>query len=61
VIGTLAGVLIISAIRNGLVLLNVQAFWQQVAVGAIIVLAVVINQIVRGEFRLSSIRRALKR
>jgi ribose transport system permease protein len=61
VVGTLAGVLIISVIRNGLVLLNVQAFWQQVAVGAIIVLAVVINQAVRGEFRWSSIRRALKR
>jgi ribose transport system permease protein len=61
VVGTLAGVLIISVIRNGLVLLNVQAFWQQVAVGAIIVLAVVINQAVRGEFRWSSVRRALKR
>jgi ribose/xylose/arabinose/galactoside ABC-type transport system permease subunit len=61
VVGTLAGVLIISVIRNGLVLLNVQAFWQQVAVGAIIVLAVVINQIVRGEFRLSSIRHTLNR
>lgn len=61
VIGTLGGILIISVIRNGLVLMNVQAFWQQVAVGAIIVLAVVINQIARGEFRLSSIRRTLNR
>jgi ribose/xylose/arabinose/galactoside ABC-type transport system permease subunit len=61
VVGTLGGILIISIIRNGLVLLNVQAFWQEVAVGTIIVLAVVINQIARGEFRLSSIRRTLNR
>jgi ribose/xylose/arabinose/galactoside ABC-type transport system permease subunit len=61
VVGTLGGILIISVIRNGLVLINVQAFWQEVAVGLIIVLAVVINQIARGEFRVSSIRRTLNR
>jgi ribose/xylose/arabinose/galactoside ABC-type transport system permease subunit len=61
VIGTLGGILIISVIRNGLVLINVQAFWQEVAVGLIIVLAVVINQIARGEFHISSIRRTLNR
>jgi ribose/xylose/arabinose/galactoside ABC-type transport system permease subunit len=61
VMGTLGGVLIISVIRNGLVLLDVQAFWQQVAVGVIIVLAVVINEIARGELNLASIRRSLNR
>lgn len=61
VLGTLAGVLIIAVIRNGLVLMNVQAFWQQVAVGSIILAAVVINQIVRGELSLASILRTLKR
>lgn len=61
VTGTLGGILIISVIRNGLVLINVQAFWQEVAVGLIIVLAVVINQIARGEFRISSLRRTLNR
>jgi ribose/xylose/arabinose/galactoside ABC-type transport system permease subunit len=61
VVGTLGGILIISVIRNGLVLVNVQAFWQEVAVGLIIVLAVVINQIARGEFNVSSIRRTLNR
>lgn len=55
VMGTLGGVLIIQTIRNGLVLLNVQAFWQQIAVGAIIVLAVIINQAVKGELRLSQL------
>jgi ribose/xylose/arabinose/galactoside ABC-type transport system permease subunit len=61
VIGTLGGILIISVIRNGLVLLNVQAFWQEVAVGVIIVLAVVINKIVRGELSLASLGRTLNR
>ena len=61
VIGTLGGVLIISTIRNGLVLLNVQAFWQQVAVGTIIILAVVINQIAKGELRLADLTARLRR
>jgi ribose/xylose/arabinose/galactoside ABC-type transport system permease subunit len=61
VIGTLGGILIISVIRNGLVLLNVQAFWQEVAVGVIIVLAVVINKIVRGELSWASLWRTLNR
>lgn len=49
VIGTLGGVLIITTIRNGLVLLNVQAFWQQIAVGAIIIGAVLIDQVAKGQ------------
>ena len=51
VIGTLGGVLIIATIRNGLILLNVQAFWQEIAVGTIIIVAVVINQVAKGELR----------
>ncbi len=61
VVGTFGGILIISVIRNGLVLMNVQAFWQDVAVGTIIVLAVVVNKIVRGELSLVSLGQALKR
>ena len=49
VIGTLGGVLIIATIRNGLILLNVQTFWQEIAVGAIIIIAVAINQLAKGE------------
>jgi len=60
-VGTLGGVLIIAVIRNGLILLDVQAFWQEVAVGFMIVLAVVINEIARGELHLASIRRSLNR
>jgi ribose transport system permease protein len=61
VVGTFGGILIISVIRNGLVLLNVQAFWQDVAVGAIIVFAVVVNKIVRGELSLSTLGQTLNR
>ena len=49
VIGTAAGVIIISTIRNGLVLLNVEAFWTQIVVGAVVLVAVLLDQIVKGE------------
>ncbi len=55
VVGTLGGVLIIATIRNGLILLNVQAFWQEVAVGTIIIVAVVINQVVKGELSFADV------
>ncbi len=49
VIGTLGGVVIISTIRNGLVLLNVEAFWTQVVVGGVILVAVLLDQMFKGE------------
>lgn len=55
VIGTLGGVLIIATIRNGLILLNVQAFWQEVAVGTIIIVAVLINQVAKGELSFADV------
>ena len=61
VIGTLGGVLIIATIRNGLILLNVQAFWQEIAVGTIIIVAVAINQIAKGELRLADLAPRLTR
>lgn len=42
------GVLLIASIRNGLVLLNVSAFWQQVAIGALILLAVSVDYLAKG-------------
>ena len=54
VIGTLGGVLIIATIRNGLILMGVQTFWQQVAVGTIIIVAVAINQIAGASYRCST-------
>lgn len=47
VIGTVQGALIIGVLNNGLVLLNVSPFWQQVIKGAVILLAVIIDKINR--------------
>lgn len=44
VIGTVIGALIIAVLVTGLVMLNVQAFWQFIVVGAVVILAVLIDQ-----------------
>ena len=44
VIGSIIGALVIGVINNGLNLLNVSSYWQMVAKGCIIVLAVIIDQ-----------------
>jgi ribose/xylose/arabinose/galactoside ABC-type transport system permease subunit len=49
--GTVLGVILIASIRNGLVLLNVSAFWQQVAIGALILLAVSLDHLAKGRAR----------
>ncbi|WP_036225415.1 ABC transporter permease [Marmoricola sp. URHB0036] len=49
--GTVIGVLFIASIRNGLVLLNVSAFWAQVAIGAVILLAVFLDHLTKGRLR----------
>ena len=41
--GTLVGALILAVIRNGLNLLNVSSFWQQVVIGLVIAIAVGID------------------
>ncbi len=38
--GTILGVLIIGVLRNGLVLLGISPFWQEIVIGGIIILAV---------------------
>ncbi|MEL7236333.1 MAG: ABC transporter permease [Chloroflexota bacterium] len=48
ILGTLVGALIIATIRNGLTILGISAFWQNIATGAIIILAVWIDQLRRG-------------
>jgi ribose transport system permease protein len=45
--GTLIGALILGILRNGLDLLNVSAFWQQVAIGVVAVLAVMTDTLRR--------------
>lgn len=44
VIGTLIGALIISVLANGLVIMRVNPFWQFIAVGVVIIVAVLIDQ-----------------
>lgn len=44
VIGTVLGALIIGGLRNGLNLMNVDANFQQVAIGVVIILAVVVDR-----------------
>lgn len=41
--GTIVGSILIGVLLNGLVMLNVNAYWQEIIVGAIIVLAVAFN------------------
>jgi ribose/xylose/arabinose/galactoside ABC-type transport system permease subunit len=48
VIGTAFGVLLIASIRNGLDLLGVSPFWQTAAVGAMILLAAILNRLAYG-------------
>ncbi|MFF4588698.1 substrate-binding domain-containing protein [Streptomyces sp. NPDC001388] len=45
--GTLVGALILAVLRNGLNLLNVSAFWQQVVIGVVIALAVLLDTVRR--------------
>ncbi len=45
IFGTIVGALIIGVIRNGLNLLNVSSFLQQVVIGSVIILAVLIDSI----------------
>jgi ribose transport system permease protein len=44
IVGTVIGALIIAVLTTGLVMLNVQAFWQFIVVGAVIIIAVLIDQ-----------------
>jgi ribose transport system permease protein len=45
IIGTLFGLLVIATLNNGLTLLNVNSFWQDVARGTLLILAVSFDQL----------------
>ncbi|WP_037036453.1 ABC transporter permease [Rahnella sp. WP5] len=49
VIGTLIGAVILGSLRNGLTLLNIQAFYQLLATGLIIIIAMLIDRATRGK------------
>lgn len=48
IIGTLIGALTVAVIQYGLVFINVEPFWQFVAVGVVIILSVLVDQARRG-------------
>ncbi|HSD80200.1 MAG TPA: ABC transporter permease [Solirubrobacteraceae bacterium] len=47
ILGTVVGVFIPAVLRNGFVIVGVQPFWQQVAVGAVLIAAVYFDQLRR--------------
>lgn len=49
IVGTLIGAIILGALRNGLTLLNIQAFYQLLATGLIIIIAMLIDRATRGK------------
>ncbi|MBC7334439.1 MAG: ABC transporter permease [Actinobacteria bacterium] len=51
-VGTFIGVIIIGMIRNALVLLGVDAFWQTFIIGAILVVAVLIDSLTQRRFEI---------
>lgn len=48
IIGTILGAIILGTMRNGLTLMNVQAFYQLLATGLIILVAMMIDRVTRG-------------
>jgi ribose transport system permease protein len=45
IFGTVIGALLMSVLRNGLNLLNIQAYYQQVVIGAVIIIAVALDML----------------
>jgi ribose transport system permease protein len=50
-LGTVFGVFIPAVLQNGFVIVGVQPFWQQVAVGAVLIVAVYLDQLRRREYQ----------
>lgn len=48
IVGTILGAVILGTLINGLTLMNVQAFWQLAATGAIILVAMIVDRAARG-------------
>jgi ribose transport system permease protein len=51
ILGTVFGTFIPAVLQNGFVIVGVQAFWQQVAVGAVLIIAVYLDQLRRARQR----------
>jgi ribose transport system permease protein len=48
--GTVIGAFIPAVLRNGFIVMGVEAFWQNVVVGAVLIVAVYVDQLRRGAF-----------
>ena len=51
ILGTVFGVFIPAVLQNGFIIVGVQPFWQQVAVGIVLVAAVYLDQVRRARYR----------
>lgn len=47
ILGVVVGVLLMSTLQNGLVLMSVSDFWQQVVKGCVLILAVTMDKLVQ--------------
>ena len=54
ILGTMLGAILMGVISNGMVLMRISVFWQQIAIGCIIILAVAIDVIRRRRAGLNS-------
>ena len=45
IVGTIVGAFVVGVLRNGMVIEGVSSFWQMIITGAVIVLAVIIDQV----------------
>ena len=45
IVGTILGVLVIGVVNNGIVLLSIESFWQDVVRGTLLIVAVAIDQL----------------
>jgi ribose transport system permease protein len=61
VFGAILGVLVLSTLDNGLLLLGVPAFWQEVATGVVLMIAVLLQDFSGHRNRLRAMRAARKR
>ncbi|MGH2835239.1 MAG: ABC transporter permease [Solirubrobacteraceae bacterium] len=61
VLGAFLGVLVLSTLDNGLLLVGVQAFWQQVATGALLLIGVILQDVGGHRSRWQMLRAARRR
>ncbi len=61
VLGAVLGVLVLSTLDNGLLLLGVPAFWQEVATGVVLMIAVLLQDLSGHRNRLKTMRAARRR